>query len=291
VSGTRLFFVAVLLVAVFAGAALIAGYPADLTPGESDEARHVQQGPHGGDDEAVGTGDRPAEAPPGVQVAQDGLRLSVERSTSAPDARTGPFSFRILDAQGRAVRDFEVQHEREMHFIVVRRDLAGFQHLHPAMKPNGTWTTEVAFGEGGTYRVFADFARDGEQRTLGADVQVAGLFRPRPLPAPARVVRSDGGLEIVLRADPEKAGHAARLEFEVRDRGRVVTERLQPYLGAKGHLVALREGDLAYLHTHPERDEPAFALNYPSAGAYRLFAQLRYQGRVHTAAFTRWVAE
>lgn len=55
--------------------------------------------------------------------------------------------------------------------------------------------------------------------------------------------------------------------------------------------MALREGDLAYLHTHPESDAPTFALNYPSAGSYRLFAQFRYQGRIHTAAFTQRVAK
>ena len=27
---------------------------------------------------------------------------------------------------------------------------------------------------------------------------------------------------------------------------------LQPYLAAYGHLVALRQGDLAYLHVHPD---------------------------------------
>src|SRR3546814_3056298 len=32
---------------------------------------------------------------------------------------------------------------------------------------------------------------------------------------------------------------------------------LQPYLGAYGHLVALREGDLAYLHVHPEGASPS----------------------------------
>ena len=32
---------------------------------------------------------------------------------------------------------------------------------------------------------------------------------------------------------------------------------MEPYLGAKGHLVALREGDLAYLHIHPEGGELA----------------------------------
>lgn len=226
-----------------------------------------------------------AEALPGVQVAQDGLRLAVERSRFTPGAPNALFSFRILDLQGRAVRDFEVEHERKMHFIVVRRDLTRFQHLHPTMKPDGTWSTAVDFGDGGTHRVFADFTRDGEQRTLGADVQVGGLFRPRPLPAPAQGARSDGGLEVVLRA--EAAGADTRLEFEVRDEDRVVTDRLQPYLGARGHLVTLREGDLAYLHTHPAGDELAFTLDYPSAGAYRLFVQFRYQGRVHTAAFTQ----
>jgi hypothetical protein len=32
---------------------------------------------------------------------------------------------------------------------------------------------------------------------------------------------------------------------------------LQPYLGAKGHLVALREGDLAFLHVHPGEEQGA----------------------------------
>ena len=38
--------------------------------------------------------------------------------------------------------------------------------------------------------------------------------------------------------------------------GRPVTD-LQPYLGAFGHLVALRSGDLAYLHVHPADDGDA----------------------------------
>jgi hypothetical protein len=304
VSGlARLLVVAVLLAVALAGVALLAGYPSQLTAGESGDAGHRQpgdrddagQGPedarHDGDDQRARTGELPAGAVPGVQVAQGGLRLALERSTFAPDPPKEPFSFRILDAQGRPVRDFEVRHGRKLHLIVVRRDLAGFQHLHPTMGADGTWTTGVDFGEGGTWRVFADFTRDGEQRTLGADVQVGGLFRPRPLPAPARMVSSDRGLEVALRADAPNAGADARVEFEVRDGGRVVTDRVQPYLDAKGHLVALRKGDLAYLHTHPEGDELAFTLSYPSAGAYRLFVQLRYRGRIHTAAFTQRVPE
>jgi hypothetical protein len=70
---------------------------------------------------------------------------------------------------------------------------------------------------------------------------------------------------------------------------------IQPYLGARGHLVALRQGDLAYLHAHPEEHEGAahaipFAAEFPSAGSYRLFLQFRVAGVVHTAAFTVAVA-
>jgi len=86
---------------------------------------------------------------------------------------------------------------------------------------------------------------------------------------------------------------------------------VEDYLGAKGHLVALREGDLAYLHVHPTAGghEPmatgdegghgghggdgalvAFATEFPSAGRYRLFLQFKHGGRVHTAAFTERVA-
>jgi hypothetical protein len=74
----------------------------------------------------------------------------------------------------------------------------------------------------------------------------------------------------------------------------------EPYLGAGGHLVALREGDLAYLHVHPggHGDEEAaqthddavtFVSTFPSEGRYRLYLQFKHDGRVHTAAFTREV--
>jgi hypothetical protein len=285
----RLFLIAALLAVVFAGVALLAGYPSRLTPGEAGDAGHSERA---GDGQPTGMSDQSGGPLPGVQVAQDGLRLAIERSAFTAAALSEPFSFRIVDARGRPVRDFELQHERRMHLIVVRRDLTGFQHLHPKMRTDGTWTTAIDFGEGGTYRVFADFRRDGKQHTLGADVQVGGRFRPRPLPGAARVVRTDGGdLEVALRADGATPGEDVRLEFDVRDDGRAVTDRLDSYLGAKGHLVALRDGDLAYLHTHAEHDELAFTLSYPTAGLYRLFAQFQYRGRVQTAAFTQRVAE
>jgi hypothetical protein len=65
---------------------------------------------------------------------------------------------------------------------------------------------------------------------------------------------------------------------------------LQDYLGARGHLVALRRGDLAFLHVHPDEDSLAFEATFPTAGSYRLFLQFKVGGRVHTAAFTQEVS-
>jgi hypothetical protein len=86
------------------------------------------------------------------------------------------------------------------------------------------------------------------------------------------------------------AGRTSRLTLSVAKDGTPVTD-LQPYLGSYGHLVALRVGDLAYLHVHPlETDGPGpgitFDVEVPTAGAYRLFLDFQHGGTVRTASFT-----
>ena len=85
-----------------------------------------------------------------------------------------------------------------------------------------------------------------------------------------------------------RAGREAPLEFTIERNGRVV-ERLDPYLGADGHLVAIREGDLAYLHVHPVESAPgsvAFDAELGNPGSYVLFLQFKHRDRVTTAPFT-----
>jgi hypothetical protein len=80
-----------------------------------------------------------------------------------------------------------------------------------------------------------------------------------------------------------------KLLFHITRDGKPVNN-VAPLLGARGHLVALREGDLAYLHTHPTDDESGnvvgFETHFPSSGLYRLFFQFRVDGKIHTAEFT-----
>jgi hypothetical protein len=223
----------------------------------------------------------------GLAVDQDGLRLALD-TPELRRGRTQDLRFRIADdGDGRALRAFDVEHTKRMHLIVVRRDLTGFQHLHPRMRADGTWAVPLRLDAAGSYRVFADFSHDGRPTTLAADLRVDGSADLRPLPAPRTAELSDGG-DIVRLDTAAVAGREAELRFSIDRNGRPVT--LQQYLGADGHLIALREGDLAFLHVHPtdddRPDEIRLEATFPTPGRYRLFLQFRESGRLHTVGFT-----
>ena len=218
----------------------------------------------------------------GLAVSDNGLTLELARRAAPRDTQF-QLSFRILGKDGRPVHEFDVEHTKRMHLIVVRRDLSGFQHVHPTLRADGTWTTPLTLPQAGTYRVFADFSVGGRPTTLADDLQVDGAVRSRALPAPAKIAETDG-FRVRLTDGAVRAGQESELTFGVTRDGKRV--RLQNYLGAKGHLVALREGDLAFLHVHPDANSLRFEADFLDAGSYRLFLQFQVAGRVHTAAFT-----
>jgi hypothetical protein len=234
---------------------------------------------HGGGpvDSGAGHGAEPAGSGttlPGLAVSQDGYTL-VPESTS-------PYRFVITGPDGAPVTDYARTHEKDLHLIVVRRDLAGYRHLHPTLGADGRWTVPLDLTAAGTYRVLADFVpAGGPDLVLGTDLAVGGDYAPAALPAPATTSTVDG-YEVTLAGRPA-AGRETELAFTVRRGGAAVTP--EPYLGAAGHLVSLRVGDLAYLHTHPG-DGLRFGTTFPTAGTYRLFLDFRVGGTVRTAAFT-----
>ena len=283
---TRLFGFAALLAVVFAGAALAGGALDVRADADGDDRAAAEtDGGHG----AGASGGHGAAAPDpvrGLAVADRGLRLVVE-DPELRRGRTERLRFAIVDDAGAVVRDFDVAHEKRMHLIVARRDLAGFRHLHPEQDGDGAWSVPITLDQAGSYRVFADFSRDGEPQTLAADLRVDGAADLRSLPVPSSLARSDGGYDVRLDAEHATAGAEAELRFTVTRDGEAV--ETEPYLGAGGHLVALREGDLAFLHVHPT-EAVDFAATFPTEGRYRLFLQFKHRGQVRTAAFTQAVA-
>jgi hypothetical protein len=278
---TRIGGFAVVLALVFAAAAL-AGSRIDVHPG--------RQSAEQADESAMGEMSAHAKTAPravrGLAVSDNGLTLRLARNSATP-GKPFALAFRIVDRRGRTVRDFDVEHTKRMHLVVVRRDMTGFQHLHPTQAPDGSWTVGTTLRDAGSYRVFADFSVDGKPHTLADDLAADGTVRSRELPAPTQSVDVDG-LHVRLTEGASRAGAESRLAFDVTRAGKPVA--VEPYLGAKGHLVALRQGDLAFLHVHPDANSLRFMAEFPTAGRYRLFLQFRTAGRVHTAAFTQEVS-
>ncbi|HEU4737660.1 MAG TPA: hypothetical protein VFS54_01120 [Solirubrobacterales bacterium] len=279
-------FVAALAV-VFGAAAALGSL---VEPAETKGGMEEEMATHTAETETHGAhASEAGHEPAGLGVAEGGYAVRFA-STQFERGKTGELRFTIESPDGEPVTGFDELHERRMHLIVVRRDGTEFRHLHPEMDASGTWSVPVRFGEAGVYRAFADFSAGGEQHTLAGDIFVSGgEFVSRPFPAPQEVDSTDG-YEVHLEAGDLTAGEHSELSFAVSESGHPVKD-LQPYLGAKGHLVALREGDLAFLHVHPEESEDApeeivFDATFPTAGRYRLYLQFKHEGVVHTAEFT-----
>jgi len=237
-------------------------------------------------DPGADAGESPSTHHAAAAVPGDDLHL-VARATTLAAGTPRTFTFRVLDGSGATLRTgaFQIEQGRRMHLIVVRRDLRHFQHLHPTQDADGAWTVPIRLPAPGVYLAYADFQTAGTRQALGVDLFAAGRFQPQALPAPSTTAHVDG-YDVALASSHD----AGRLSFTVSRDGAPVTD-LQPYLGARGHLVMLRVGDLAYEHVHPlAHGALAFDTGHAGPGTYRLFLQFRHGDAVHTAAFTHEVA-
>ncbi|MFC7306376.1 hypothetical protein ACFQVC_19390 [Streptomyces monticola] len=278
-------------VAATFGTAYAVGSTADPVVQKGEQEAGGGHGGHGGGsggNEKKPEGGGGAELPGGLQVSQSGYTLDLETPRLAAGEK-GKLSFTVEDGIGRKVTAYDREHGKDLHLIIASRDLDTFRHLHPSRAADGTWSTPVELPKAGGYRVFADFTpKGGEGLTLGADLAVSGQYDPEKLPGSTTTAKVEGGYEVTLDGGltPGKAGE---LKLRVSKNGKPVTD-LEPYLEAYGHLVALRSGDLAYLHVHPNEGGPgpevSFTATAPSKGAYRLFLDFKHDGKVRTADFT-----
>ncbi|MGR0218382.1 heavy-metal-associated domain-containing protein [Agromyces sp. ZXT2-6] len=235
----------------------------------------------------------------GLAVSHAGYTLT-DLSAPVSAGERGAIEFRLADAAGEPVTDYEIAHDKALHLIVVRSDGANFRHVHPETDGDGRWTIPFAFDAAGTYRVFADFVPTGhgETVTLTSTIDVAGAFAPEPRVEDVTSTTVDG---LTVELDGALvAGGESELTFTVTRDGEPVTT-LEPYLGAYGHLVALRQGDLAYLHVHPMGEpgdgvtepgpEISFMATAPTAGRYLLYLDLQLDGVVRSVPFVLTATE
>ena len=191
-------------------------------------------------------------------------------------------TFHLRGPDGDNVTEFAVVHGALLHAVVIRPDLSDFHHLHPSIDTDGSWTLPID-GPGQWHIVFeATPVVDGAPLTqsiiVSANSDDESATKVVPLPAAADTVEV-GGL-LVTRDG---------FEFRVTNADGSAATDLEPYLEQAAHLVALRQGDLAFKHLHPS-DSPAGTFDFGNglreSGRYRLFLQFGYAGEVVTVPFT-----
>lgn len=198
-------------------------------------------------------------------------------------------NLQVKGADGKPIKQFDVENTKKLHLILVKEDLSSFQHLHPKLRTNGRFTQQVSIPNAGGHRLIADFSTAGQGHVLTQPLKVNGTPRSKALPKPALAAKA-GDFNVAINSTDLTVGEGASTTFTITKNGKAV-KNLQPYLGAMGHLVVLKEGSLEYIHAHPEQTKAksgvvGFHLAVQSAGQYRTFLQFRVAGKVHTAAFT-----
>ncbi|MFE4466109.1 heavy-metal-associated domain-containing protein [Oerskovia sp. NPDC056781] len=292
-TGARLTLYGLGLVVAFGGAFGVAGAVVPESA-VADWTEGSEMNEHGEGHGAASTGSTGTTGSglTGLALGVDGFALSTV-DAPAGVGEPGELSFQVHDPAGVPLTEYTTAHEKDLHLIVVRTDGSQFRHVHPVLdETSGTWSIPWKWAAAGSYRVFADFTpagADESSRTVTRTVQVAGDLAPVEQ-QPTRTAQVDG---YTVTVDGElAAGASSGLTFTVSRGGEPVTT-LEPYLGAFAHLVALRDGDLAYLHVHAEGADPeagqtagpeiAFAAEVPTVGRYLLYLDFQVDGQVHTA--------
>jgi len=293
----------------------------DIVPSVHEEGQPGYYGmilnfPHGGEYQAaISVTTRGGETgtvslPLAVRDPQPGRRREkpyrLELSVSPARPRAGEpaaLSLRYSSRKERqVVTAFDVVHEQKMHLIVVSRDLRFFDHVHPDLSADGTFSVRYTFPYGGDFLLFTDATPTGAgQQVLSAPLHVTGPPPPEggSRPDPSGPMRgSFGNLAVSVSPEhtPLRAREDNKLVFTLMRNGQPVTD-LSPWLGAMGHLVLINEDGETFVHSHPvERTDAAgnpepqdgrvaFWVRFPKPGVYRFWGQFNVGNNVVTTDF------
>ncbi len=212
----------------------------------------------------------------------------------------------------KQIKEFNPLHDMLFHLFVISQDFNEFQHIHPELQKDGSFTITTKLPQAGHYKIFCDFfPKGGAPQVIHQHLVTAG-FRGDLLASQARLKPDTNfskvvdGVRFDLKFEPAEmfAGREAELRYHLTDArtGSPVTD-LKPYLAAWGHTLILSEDAADYLHSHPvesvDEDLPAseraklnggpkvtFETFFPRPSRYRIWSQFLRQTELITVSFT-----
>lgn len=272
---------------VLSGALLTGCSLGDVDPDGQDgqvEADHTHAPGQGHTSLAVGDGTR---------VSEVGYSLAGLQVREQPEG-IGELRFRIVGHDGEPVTDYVEELTKELHLYVVNDELTVFRHLHPTRAEDGTWTAPFDVPDAGGYRVVTEFIAVDE----GGNGDHVVLGRPLALPPgdPGDALAEDPVVTASVSETPT-TGPNGEMRLVVRDADRRPVE-LGTYLGTYAHVTGFHRETGAMVHLHPlaapevteAGSELTFHTEITDPGDYRLFAQVRVDGFLHTVPVDLTVA-
>lgn len=239
------------------------------------------------------TGKAPRPKPYSLEVA------SSPRTPEAGKSAELTIFIRSRDTK-QPVTEFDIVHEKQIHFMVVSADMRYFAHEHPVLGSDGKFALEYTFPTGGEYHLFADVAPKG----AGSQILMQPIRVNGPVPASTGATKfvssltdTVDGLKVALVGDPSKfpVGRSLNVTFTVKDAATnaPITD-LEPYLGAMAHLMLIHQDGTTFVHSRPDETDPTnghqgsltFLARFPKPGFYRGWLQTQRGGKVETATFT-----
>ncbi|MDZ4712861.1 MAG: heavy metal-binding domain-containing protein [bacterium] len=248
-------------------------------------------------------------------------KYSLMLSTQPQTVKSGEevtLNFSLMNNETKqTIKDLEIVHEKLLHLIIVTKNLAYFDHIHPEMNSNGSLTVKTKFDKGGDYILFADLKPKGEKESQVFDIPLKVTGEPvANIPITTRNTFETEGFTAVLTTDPADlaADKSTEVVVKLTKNGKEVTD-LRNYLGALGHMVVISEDASMYLHVHPMEAEEkndghnhdgkkemdgmemdsdkvtksgpgvVFHTNFPKSGLYKVFAQFNPGGKLITTNF------
>ena len=245
-----------------------------------------------------------------IEVISDTASVQPKQKTT--------ISYIIKNDKGEVLKNYDIVHEKIMHFIAVRKDLAYFQHLHPEYnEATGEFTLAITFPEDGPYRIFPDFTPGVENPqklpvTVYQDIEVgdSNNYAEQRVVPDTEQTKIYGEYSVTMTL-PQAIRKQQEVTYtlNITNDGKPVTN-LEKYLGALGHSVILKEDTLDFIHTHAlgadstntgqehgaqQHDgsqntqgtgpEISFATNFPESGVYKIFTQFQHAGDVQTVDY------
>jgi len=229
----------------------------------------------------------------GLSATAGGVTMTSSVSTLPAGASSSSYQFQIMNGDNTVITAFRPDQTKLMHFYLIRSDANQFQHVHPVMATDGTWTATLAGLMPGEYRAYSSFILAGgsDPIVVSKTFVVAGAMESMAPVAVNPTATVDG--YTVTAAGDVMAGSEHQLTATITKDGKPVKD-LEPYLDTYAHLSAFNTSTLAFAHLHPQGKATTdhggptltFHALFPSSGTWKVFIQFQTGGVLHTAPIT-----